>query len=98
MKPRVFLEAVINVRVTREEKEALVEQARVAGVALSALGRRRFLGHVVIAHEAVIERNELRRLGGLLKLVHQESNGAYSRQTAEVLAQIQARLKVLGGE
>jgi hypothetical protein len=96
MKSRVFLEAVINVRMTREEKASLEEQARIAGMTLSALGRRRFLGHKVVARETVLERNELRRLGGLLKLVHKESDGAYSEKTREVLGLIEARLKALG--
>jgi hypothetical protein len=93
MKPRVFLEAVINVRMTREEKALLEEQARVAGMTLSALGRRRFLGRKVVAHEATLERNELRRLGGLLKQVYKETG---SKQTGEILGLIEARLRALG--
>lgn len=96
MKPRVFLEAVINVRLTHEEKAELVEQASVLGMTLSALGRRRLLGHKVVPYETVLERNDLRRLGGLLKQVHTESGGAYSKQTAEVIGLIEARLKALG--
>ena len=35
---------------------------------------------------------ELRRLGGLLKLVHRESGGAYSRETAAALASLSAAI------
>ena len=94
--PRPFLEAVINIRLTEEEKAFLTEEARIAGLTPSALGRRRLLGHKVVAYEEMVERNELRRLGGLLKLVHRESNGAYSKQTEELLGQLQERLRVLG--
>ena len=94
--PRPFLEAVINIRLTEEEKAFLAEEARLAGLTPSALGRRRLLGHKVVAYEAIVERNELRRLGGLLKLVHRESNGVYAKQTAALLSQLQERLRVLG--
>ena len=96
VEPRDFLEEVINIRVTKEEKASLIEEAGVAGLTLSALGRRRLLGRVVVSSEVVAERNELRRLGGLLKLVHTQSGGAYSKQTAEALSLIASRLKALG--
>lgn len=96
VEPRDFLEEVINIRMTKEEKASLVEEAQLAGLTLSTLGRRRLLGRVVVAYEAMVERNELRRLGGLLKLLHRESGGVYSKKTAEILGQIQTRLKALG--
>ena len=92
---RVFLDARANIRLTEKEKASLIEQARIAGLTLSTLGRRRLLGHVVVSHEVILERNELRRLGGLLKRVHVESGGAYSKQTAEALSLITSLLKAL---
>ena len=91
-----FLTEVLNIRCTAEEKAFVIEQAKLAGITASVLGRRRLLGHAVVSHEATVERNELRRLGGLLKLVHRESNGAYAKQTAELLSLIESRLKALG--
>ena len=93
---RDFLAERVNIRLTKEEKASLVEEASVAGLTLSTLGRRRLLGRVVVSSEVVAERNELRRLGGLLKQVHTQSGGAYSKQTAEMLGQIHALLRALG--
>jgi hypothetical protein len=95
IRPKVLTE-VINIRCTPEEKAVVLEQARIAGLSPSALGRKRLLEQQVFAREVMVERNELRRLGGLLKLVHQESNGVYSKQTAEILGLIRERLKALG--
>jgi hypothetical protein len=51
-----------------------------------------------VSRESMVERNELRRLGGLLKKIHTESNGIYSKQTAELLSLIASQLKALGGQ
>jgi hypothetical protein len=40
---------------------------------------------------------ELRRLGGLLKKVHVDSGGAYSRETAAALAELRAAILQLAG-
>lgn len=75
------LDAAIKVRLTAEEKLRLEEDAELAGLSMSELVRRRYFGRkiVAVADEVVIK--ELRRLGGLLKHIHNESDGAYSEQT-----------------
>jgi hypothetical protein len=83
------LDSVVNVRLTREEKASLQEDADMAGISVSALVRRRVLGHAVIARSDDVMLREMRRLGGLLKHVHNESGGAYSEQTARALAAIE---------
>lgn len=79
------LSAVVNVRLTETEKEQLKEDADAAGLSLSELVRRRATGRPVLANADAVMIRELRRLGGLLKLVHTESGGAYSRATADAL-------------
>ena len=79
------LGAIISARFTHAEKAAIRETVRDAGMSLSAYARRRLLGHVVTAATDRAVLRELRRTGGLLKLVHVESNGAYSKETAAAL-------------
>lgn len=78
------LDAVANIRLTAGEKALLRRQAKEAGITISEYGRRRLFGRRVLsqADEAVLR--ELRRLGGLVKHVHNES-GADPRETVETL-------------
>ena len=103
---RVTRDAIAYVRLTTAEKRSLREQSRVAGLTLSAYARQRLLGHPVVASadpatlrkllaasgDAALIR-ELRRLGGLLKLVHRESGGAYSQATDDALADLQSAIR-----
>lgn len=82
----------IAVRLTPDEKERLHDDADLAGLSMSALVRRRYFGRPIVANADAVMLKELRRLGGLLKHVHLESNGAYSKETAAALAAIQAYL------
>lgn len=79
------LDAIINVRLTASEKVTLKEDAALAGISISALVRRRYFGRPIIAHANIAMIRELMRLGGLLKNIHNQSGGAYSRATAEAL-------------
>ena len=89
------LDSVINVRVTRAEKDSLCDAASVAGLSLSSYCRRRFLGHTVIAHTDRMMIRELRRIGGLLKKMHTESGGAYRRKTAGALSDLRKAIERL---
>ena len=89
------LDEIINVRVSRAEKESLREAAEVAGLTLSAYCRRRFLGHAVVAQTDRAMIRELRRIGGLLKRTHTESGGAYSNETAGVLRDLREAIERL---
>lgn len=79
------LDAVVNVRLTSEEKERLRDDADMAALSMSALVRARYFGRPVVAHADQVIIKELRRLGGLLKHVHNESAGAYSAETSAAL-------------
>jgi len=83
--------AVVNIRVTEEEKEDLAEQANLCGMTLSQLGRKRLLGRRVVSKVDSHMIAELRRLGGLVK--HAFNEGANSQLTAEALQQITQLLK-----
>jgi len=91
------LDAVVNVRLTRVEKERLKEDAGLAGLTMSQLVRRRYFGRPIIANADRATIRELRRLGGLLKHVHNEREGAYSRETAAALAALREYIKQLSG-
>ena len=89
------LDAVINVRLTAAEKARLKEDADLAGVSMSELVRRRYFGRPIVANVDAVMLKELRRIGGLLKHIHNESNGIYSKETAAVLAVLKAYIEKL---
>lgn len=77
-------------RLTPKERESVEDQARIAGMTLSTYCRHRVLGHRVIADTDHTMIRELRRVGGLLKHVHNESQGAYRVETADALTKVKA--------
>ena len=91
------LTARLDVRVAPGEKDDLGVNARDAGLTVSELVRLRALGRPVVSRTDATTIRELRRLGVLLKLVHTESGGAYSQQTAELLTMLRAAVRKLAG-
>jgi mobilization protein NikA len=91
------LTARLDVRVAPAEKDQLGVIARDAGLAVAELVRLRALGRPVVSRTDATTIRELRRLGGLLKLVHTESGGAYRQQTAELLTMLRAAVGKLAG-
>ncbi len=89
------LNARCNVRLTASEKAELCEAAALANMSLSEYMRRRALGVTVIARTDVLVMNELRRLGGLLKKVHVDSDGAYSHTTAVALRNLSSYMETI---
>ena len=86
-------------RVAPAEKEQLAVIARDAGLAVAELVRLRALGRPVVSRTDATTIRELRRIGGLLKMVHVESGGAYRQQTAELLTMLRAAVgKLAGGQ
>ena len=92
---RDTLDAVINVRLTAAEKARLKEDADLAGVSVSELVRRRYFGRPIVAHADAVMLKEMRRLGGLLKHIHNESGGVYSKETAAALIAIRDYIEKL---
>ena len=78
----------LDVRMAPAEKARLRDMAAAAGVAVAELVRARALGRPVVPRTDAATIRELRRLGGLLKLVHVESRGAYRAETAAALASL----------
>jgi len=89
------LDAMLRLRLTAREKERLHEDADLAGLSMSELVRRRYFGRPIIANADAVMIKELRRLGGLVKLVHTESNGVNSKATAEALGALKAYIESL---
>ena len=84
------LDAVINVRLTVTEKTRLKEDADLAALSMSELVRRRYFGRPIIANADAVMLKELRRIGGLLKHLHNETDGVYSHDTAGALVALKS--------
>jgi hypothetical protein len=78
------------------EKAHLRGMAAAAGIPVAELVRARALRRPVVPRTDAATIRELRRLGGLLKVVHMESKGAYRAQTAAALAALHAAIGRLG--
>ena len=89
----------LDVRVAPEEKEQLRRIAAGAGISVAELVRARALDRPVVSRTDATTIRELRRLGGLLKKIHVDSGGAYSRETAAALTELRAEiLRLVGGD
>lgn len=89
------LDTKVDVRLTSAEKARLQEDAELAGMSMSALVRARYFGRPILANTDQVMIRELRRLGGLLKNIHVESDGAYSAETAAALVLVSDAIKKL---
>jgi hypothetical protein len=87
-----------TVRLTESEREFLASEADICGLSLSSLMRNRSLGKRVAAKSDLRVLAELRRMGGLLKHIHNESKGAYSALTSGCLREIAAYLRGMNAE
>jgi hypothetical protein len=92
----VALSALVKLRLTPEEKERLRDESELAGLTMSEFVRRRAFGRPVVAATDLVMVRELRRVGGLLKLVHSESQGAYSERTMAALSDLRACIARVG--
>jgi len=79
----------ITVRISKEEQDLLKEQADAAAITVSEYIRRRTFGKRVVSKLDLRVLAEVQRLGGLLKHVHVESGGAYSKDTASALRAVE---------
>ena len=82
------LDAIINVRLTSHEKGLLKEDAELASLSMSELVRRRYFGLPIVANADAVMIKELRRIGGLLKHLHNQSDGIYSKDTSDALVML----------
>ena len=91
-----YYDTVIGIRLTRHERREVTDAAKAAGLSISAYGRRRILGHVVISDSDRETRNELRRLGGLVKHHHNTSGGASSPETVRAIRALREAVERVG--
>lgn len=95
IKGRFPLDAIVNVRLTKDEKDHLKEDAALSGMSVSELVRRRYFGRPIIAHADIVIIRELRRLGGLLKHLYLSSNGEHARETLATLNTLRAAIEAI---
>ena len=85
----------IALRLTPDEKTRLRDDAELAGLSVSKLVRRRYFGRPIVANADMVMVRELRRIGGLLKHIHNKTDGVYNRETAQALVEITGQIKKL---
>jgi hypothetical protein len=84
-----------GVRLSEEERKRIWEQAEASALSVSEFIRRRTLGKQIVSRADLRALAELRRLGGLLKHVHLETRGSYSRDTANAIRAIESYVRSL---
>jgi hypothetical protein len=89
------LDQRITIRLSRAEKDQLTEDANLAGLTTSELIRRRYFGKPIIAATDAAMIRELRRVGGLLKHIFNQSGNTYSTETGNALSEVKDCIKRL---
>ena len=80
----------IRTKVTIEDFERVKESAQIAGMSLCAYARHRLNGAHITAKYDMQVLNELRRLGGLLKML-----ASQGQPTGPALSELRATMKTL---
>ena len=88
--------ARLTVRFRSAELEELLNQAEISGLSVSELIRRRALGKHVPAVADLKTLSELRRIGGLIKHLFNETNGLYRQKTSALLDELHAAVVRIG--
>lgn len=83
----------ISFRLSDELHKKLEIEAEQADLSVSELIRRRAAGHPIIHRTDLKHVSELRRLGGLLKHIHNETGGVYAQETLDCLHEIKKTLR-----
>ena len=89
---------IATLRLTKEERRTLMEEADTCGLSLSSYIRQRSFGRRITANIDLRVLGEVRRLGGLLKHIHNETRGAYSAKTAKAIDEINAFIHLMNEE
>lgn len=85
VKGTVALTERVTLRLAADEKDRLRSDADLAGLSVSEIVRRHYFGRPIIANADLVMVKEMRRMGGLMKHLHNESGGAYSEQTSRAI-------------
>ena len=86
----------LTVRFCSSEVIELSNQAEVSGLSVSELIRRRALEKRITAVTDLKMLSELRRLGGLIKHLFNETNGLYRQKTSVLLDELHAAVVRIG--
>ena len=86
----------LTVRFRSGELEELSNQAENAGLSVSELVRRKALGKQIAPVTDLKMLSELRRLGGLIKHLFNETNGLYRQKTSVLLDELHAAVIRIG--
>jgi hypothetical protein len=79
------LDQRITIRLTQTEKNQLIEEADLAGLTTAELIRRRYFGKPIITATDRATIRELRRIGGLLKYIFNQSDSNNQKVGTEIL-------------
>jgi hypothetical protein len=85
----------ITFRLSEPEYARISDNLQVLGLTLSAFVRKSALGQRAASRADLAVLAELRRLGGLLKHVHNETRGSYSDLTAQAIRDLSAYVREL---
>lgn len=91
------LTARVNIRVTPAEQQRLKAEAKAAGLTMSSMLRRHYLGlHMTskVEHQMV---NELRRVGGLLKHTL-NTTGVPAPEIVAAINDIRSTIRLIAGD
>jgi hypothetical protein len=95
---RELRSSVIGIRLTSDERKFIASESDICGLTPSSFIRKRSLGKQVAPKTDLRVLAELRRLGGLMKHLHNETKGAYSALTSDCLREIAAYIRKLSAE
>jgi hypothetical protein len=95
---RELRNSVTGVRLTMEERRQIASEADACGLSVSSFMRKKCLGGRTTPKTDLRVLAELRRLGGLLKHLHNETKGAYSALTSDCLREMAAYVRRLNAE
>jgi hypothetical protein len=85
----------ISFRLSEDEYAQIADELAMCGLTVSTFARKRLLRERVASHADLAVLGELRRLGGLLKHIHNETRGAYSALTAQAIRDLSEYARVL---
>ena len=88
VKGTVALTERVTLRLAADEKNRLKSDADLAGLSVSEIVRRHYFGRPIVANADLVMIREMRRMGGLMKHLHNESGGAYREQTSDAISAI----------
>jgi len=93
----------IGVRLNAKEQKQILEQANASSLTISEFIRRMALRKEIVPKSELVAigqltriLGELRRLGGLLKNIHVETQGMYSEDTRKAIQTLDAYVRDLG--